>query len=331
MGERAPLQYLTAAAYWRDMVLSVGPGVLIPRPETELMIDFAEEAVAANPALGRGQWVRRDKRCRPALRPQPRWRHTQPPKEAAKGHLLTSCPLSWPTHPGSQADLGTGSGALAVGLARALPDSPAVWAVDRAAAPLAYVAFNAARLGVADRVRPAVGSWYEPLLAAGVPPGSLAGVLSNPPYIPSAVVAGQLQAEVGRHEPSCALDGGEGLGVDALVPVAAGAVRLLARGGLLVLETGGGEQARYVADVLRRMRSSAGGPGMAGCAATTAATGGTGDGAGWAAGSLGEPSGAWAGAECGLADDERPAFEAVRIRRDLYGVDRFVTAIRAWE
>ena len=39
------------------MVLSVGPGVLIPRPETELIIDFVLEAAAANPALARGQWA----------------------------------------------------------------------------------------------------------------------------------------------------------------------------------------------------------------------------------------------------------------------------------
>lgn len=59
---------------------AVGPGVLIPRPETELMIDFVEEAVAAAPALGSGVW----------------------------------------------ADLGTGSGALAVGVARALPQAKQV-------------------------------------------------------------------------------------------------------------------------------------------------------------------------------------------------------------
>ena len=40
---RVPLQYLTGAAHWRDLVLAVGPGVLIPRPETELLIDCAEE------------------------------------------------------------------------------------------------------------------------------------------------------------------------------------------------------------------------------------------------------------------------------------------------
>ncbi len=40
---REPLQYLTNAAHWRDMLLAVGPGVLIPRPETELLVEFAEQ------------------------------------------------------------------------------------------------------------------------------------------------------------------------------------------------------------------------------------------------------------------------------------------------
>jgi release factor glutamine methyltransferase len=40
---RVPLQYLTGSAHWRDLVLAVGPGVLIPRPETELLIDFAKQ------------------------------------------------------------------------------------------------------------------------------------------------------------------------------------------------------------------------------------------------------------------------------------------------
>jgi release factor glutamine methyltransferase len=123
--------------------------VLIPRPETELLIDFVQEAVAAAPALGAGAW----------------------------------------------ADLGTGSGALATGVARALPQARRVYAVDLSPAPLAYAAFNAQRLGVGSRLTALRGSWYEPLEAAGV--RQLAGVVSNPPYIASTDMPG-LQAEVGR-------------------------------------------------------------------------------------------------------------------------------------
>ena len=48
---RVPLQYLTGAAHWRDLVLAVGAGVLIPRPETELLIDFAQEVCPGQTAF----------------------------------------------------------------------------------------------------------------------------------------------------------------------------------------------------------------------------------------------------------------------------------------
>lgn len=44
---RVPLQYLTGATHWRDLVVAVGRGVLIPRPETELLIDFVQEVAFA--------------------------------------------------------------------------------------------------------------------------------------------------------------------------------------------------------------------------------------------------------------------------------------------
>ena len=226
--ERVPLQYLTNASFWRDMIISVGPGVLIPRPETELMVDFVAEAVQANAMLGRGAW----------------------------------------------ADLGTGSGALAVGLARQLPNVSEVYAADIAPAPLAYVAFNAERYGVAHRVRPIKSNWYEGLRRAGLSSGSLSGIVSNPPYIPSPTCE-TLQAEVKDHEPVLALDGGSKLAVDCLVPICEGAADILVKGGFLALETNGGEQAHWIVELLRGY-----------------------------------------------------GFREVTIRRDLSGVDRFVTAIR---
>lgn len=204
---RVPLQYLTSSAYWRDVILSVGPGVLIPRPETELIIDFVAEAVATRPALAQGPW----------------------------------------------ADLGTGSGALAIGVARELSHAPKVWAVDAAAEPAAHAVFNARRLGVDDRVHVVRGSWYDPLLAAGVKPKSLAGVVSNPPYISSDVLP-SLQMEVGRHEPRLALDGGQGMAMDCLTPICQGAAELLQSGGFIALETSGKEQAEFVAEMLEGMQ-----------------------------------------------------------------------------
>ncbi len=70
-----------------------------------------------------------------------------------------------------------------------------MYAVDLSPAPLAYAAFNAQRLGVGGRLSALQGSWYAPLEAAGV--RQLAGIVSNPPYIPSREMPG-LQAEVGR-------------------------------------------------------------------------------------------------------------------------------------
>lgn len=70
-----------------------------------------------------------------------------------------------------------------------------VYAVDLNPLALSYAAFNAERMGVAQRVQPLEGSWFEPLHQAGV--GMLAGVVSNPPYITSQQMP-SLQAEVGR-------------------------------------------------------------------------------------------------------------------------------------
>jgi release factor glutamine methyltransferase len=75
------------------------------------------------------------------------------------------------------------------------------------------------------------GSWWEPLIDSA---GTLNLVVSNPPYIPTAVWA-ELEAGVRDHEPSLALDGG-GDGLDAIRSIAAGAKSHLAPGGWLLLE-----------------------------------------------------------------------------------------------
>ena len=116
-----------------------------------------------------------------------------------------------------------------------------------------------------------------------------------------------------RHEPHLALHGGEGLGIDCLLPICTGAARLLQRGGFLALETAGGEQALYIAELLRHMRA---GP---------AAAAGRGQvGVAWEGGSNDNGEGG------GSRLQEQPAaFTDVRVRRDLRGVDRFVTATRS--
>lgn len=238
LSRREPLQYLTSTAFWRSYILSVGPGVLIPRPETELIVDFVREAANENFKLAQGNW----------------------------------------------ADLGTGSGALAIALATELPEVNRVYAVDVADEPCYYTSLNAQRLGVSERIKVLQGSWFEPLRAHRVT--RLAGIVSNPPYIPSNDLPG-LQAEVSLHEPWLALDGGEGLAIDCLVAVCRGAVEMLCPGGFLAVETGGDEQSEYLAQLLNHFL---------------------------------------------VPDDdsgsEVHAFKDVKIREDLRGVKRFVTAIR---
>lgn len=75
------------------------------------------------------------------------------------------------------------------------------------------------------------GSWFEPLKDLE---GKLVGIVSNPPYIPSDDIPG-LQAEVGKHEPILALDGGID-GTDSLLHLCRGASRMLKRGGFFVFE-----------------------------------------------------------------------------------------------
>lgn len=89
-----------------------------------------------------------------------------------------------------------------------------VVAVDLSPAALAHAAFNAARCGVAGHVQVKQGSWFEPLETLGLR-GSLAGLLSNPPYIPAVQMQG-LQAEVSVHEPWSALSGGDEAGMESL-------------------------------------------------------------------------------------------------------------------
>lgn len=183
----APLQYLVGRCPWRDLELIVEPGALIPRQETELLIDLAE-----------------------ALLPH------------AMGHDRSK-PLRW-------ADLGTGSGCLALALARTWPHSEG-WAVDQSPVALALAERNLRKDALGQTVQLRLGSWWEPL---GECQGSLNLVVANPPYIPTQVWR-ELEPEVRDHEPELALHGGND-GLDAIRAIASGAAEALAPGGWLLLE-----------------------------------------------------------------------------------------------
>ncbi len=191
---RVPLQYLLESVVWRNFTLKVSPEVLIPRPETELLIDIVGETVRGDDG---GIWV----------------------------------------------DLGTGSGAIAIGLASILTKAE-IYAIDYSQTALAIAKENIINTGFADRIILKQGSWWTPLEKWK---GQISGMLSNPPYIPSAEIL-DLQIEVREHEPRLALDGGED-GLTALRYLVATAPDYLRSGGLWLVEMRAG-QGEKVAQML---------------------------------------------------------------------------------
>jgi release factor glutamine methyltransferase len=216
VNDRKPVQYLVGTTFWRDFELVVSPAVLIPRPETESMIDIA--LAACNTTQEQGIWV----------------------------------------------DLGTGSGAIAIALARTLPTAE-IHAVDCSADALVIARINATRLNVLDphpqrllglngaeicpHIHFSQGSWWSSL---GHLQGKVAAMLSNPPYIPSPEVL-RLQPEVVNHEPHLALDGGLD-GLESIRHLVDTAPEYLQPGGIWLIEMMAGQGAA-VTDLLARQGS----------------------------------------------------------------------------
>jgi release factor glutamine methyltransferase len=132
------------------------------------------------------------------------------------------------------ADIGTGSGAILLALLTELPNASGI-GTDISAEALATAEENAQRLGLAGRAA-FVRCDYAAALA-----GPLDLIVANPPYIPTADIAG-LERDVRAHDPHRALDGGPD-GLDAYRILAPQAARLLAPGGALVVEVGRGQSA----------------------------------------------------------------------------------------
>ena len=146
-------------------------------------------------------------------------------------------------------DYGTGSGCIALAVAKELPAARVV-AVDVSADALALARENAEALGLASRV--AFVDTSERDLGDLLEPGSVDAIVSNPPYIPSAAVD-RLDPKVLAHEPRLALDGGPD-GMAVLRQVAEEASMLLASGGGLFLELDAESgQARPMAAYLREL------------------------------------------------------------------------------
>lgn len=189
--KRLPVQYLVETVFWRRFQLKVTPAVLIPRPETELIIDIAKEAAQQNnfnPERNQ-HWV----------------------------------------------DLGTGSGAISLGLATSFPQAT-IHAVDLSLDALKIAQENALNLQLEQNIRFYQGSWWNPLEFLQ---GKVSGIVSNPPYIPT-VQLSQLQPEVTLHEPHLALDGGED-GLDDIRHLVKTAPKYLVSGGIWLVEIMAGQ------------------------------------------------------------------------------------------
>jgi release factor glutamine methyltransferase len=183
---RESLALITGRQEFWSLPFEVSAATLIPRPDSETLI---EAALAA-----------------------------RPDRSATRSIL----------------DLGTGTGCL---LLAALTEYPAAWGVglDLSPAAAALARRNAAALGLAHRAAMLCGHWSDALHAR------FDLVLSNPPYVPAADIAG-LMPEVARHEPRRALDGGPD-GLDAYRALLRRLPALLRPGGTAVLELGAGQAA----------------------------------------------------------------------------------------
>lgn len=207
-----PLQHLLGEVEFLDLVFISDARALIPRPETELL---AETLLKRFSPLG---GLRKKKRAKVI----PLGETEAPPTE----HAETDAPQEKSAR---LLDIATGSGVLALGLAHHWPGAE-LTATDASPEALSLARENAAKLGLSERVR-----FLEGDLLAALPAGEprFDGMVSNPPYIPTAELAG-LQREV-QWDPRMALDGGAD-GLDLIREIIAEAPARLVPGGWLALE-----------------------------------------------------------------------------------------------
>ena len=180
-GNREPLQYIIGEAEFSGLKLKVDRRALIPRPETERLVELATQKVVAAPA-----------------------------------RIL---------------DLGTGTGAIALALAKIYPEA-ALTAVDKSEEALELARENAAACDLAARVNFVRSDWLSAL-----PPGEkFQMIVANPPYLSDGETA-EAQPEVREFEPRAALSAGSN-GAAALEHIIVAARPYLAPAGLLACETG---------------------------------------------------------------------------------------------
>lgn len=191
-----PVAYLVGHKAFYGLDLAVTPATLIPRPETELLVELT---------LAEAQRISAQRSAH----------HTAP------GALTI-------------ADIGTGSGAIAIALATHLPTA-LIYAVDLSPAALAVAAENIARYGLTARVHLLQGDLLSPL------PAPVDMIVSNPPY----TILADVEPHVRAYEPHLALDGGPN-GTDIYRRLLAAAPAALHQGGTILLEIGAWQGAAVV-------------------------------------------------------------------------------------
>ena len=144
-----PLQYLLGEAEFAGLTLGVGPGVFVPRPETEALVERALAVLAGGP------------------------------RGPSAGGSSAGSPVAL--------DLCTGSGAVACALADGRADL-VVWAVEREPAAAAWAHANVARLGLGGRVTVMEGDLFAPLAGQGLA-GRCDVIAANPPYLAESTLA----------------------------------------------------------------------------------------------------------------------------------------------
>ena len=267
-GAGEPLQYITGEVAFRHIGVKVRPGVLLPRPATEVLVsealallpaperrcavdstitqaefeelqaEAAEKAASAavgksEQRLGAAFYLDGNEVSNAAADAD-----AQPMVERANvaGPRVADGDEPGPKHDVASdvlyvADICTGSGCIACSIAYENPRTR-VLACDIAPEAIALAKENVAALGLDKRVAVLQGDLGAPV--GGRFMGKLSLVVSNPPYIPTNVLEG-LSAEVTQHEPSLALDGGAD-GLDLYRPLAEWALRALAPGGGFAVE-----------------------------------------------------------------------------------------------
>ncbi|BBO34512.1 peptide chain release factor N(5)-glutamine methyltransferase [Lacipirellula parvula] len=208
-----PVAYLVGHREFFSLPFTVTPDVLIPRPETELLIVRALDIAKPQPRVN--DPPERDSND---VAPNPPAPNPPAPK-----------PTPPPAKPIAVADVGTGSGIIAVTLAKHLP-SATLTMIDVSPAALAVAQKNAERNGVSDRI-----TAVESDLFAALPAEQKFDLIaSNPPYITSAEMQ-ELAVDVRRYEPTLALDGGPE-GTTVIERLIGQAAERLRPGGWLLME-----------------------------------------------------------------------------------------------